>query len=124
MTVVHPVQHGLPPDTVALWKEIDRQWGARILGLQAWGNAAHKLTRSDHNDGYAVDVMTPDFRLQDEIVTWATSHHENWHLSYVISRRRIWSTHGGWKPKAYTGPSPHTDHVHISVQHPFMLDIR
>jgi len=33
---------------------------------------------------------------------------------YWISMRRIATAAGGWAPRPYSGPSPHTDHVHWS----------
>jgi hypothetical protein len=114
----HRMQHGLPGITQDLWEELDRRWGTRILGLQAWGDAAHRQSKSDHNTGYAIDVMTRDVPLQDEVVSWALlpTTRTSYRVSLVISRRRKWSAATKWRPAQYLGVSPHTDHVHISVR--------
>jgi hypothetical protein len=33
---------------------------------------------------------------------------------YMIYNRRIWRRTNGWKTETYSGPSPHTEHVHFS----------
>lgn len=35
-------------------------------------------------------------------------------LRYIIFNRKIYSASNGWAAEAYTGPSPHTEHVHFS----------
>jgi len=35
-------------------------------------------------------------------------------FKYIIYKRRIWRKSKGWKTETYTGPSPHTEHVHFS----------
>ena len=35
-------------------------------------------------------------------------------LRYMIYNRRIYKASNGWKPEAYDGPSPHTEHIHFS----------
>jgi hypothetical protein len=35
-------------------------------------------------------------------------------LRYVIYNRKIYKAENGWRAEAYTGPSPHTEHVHFS----------
>lgn len=83
--------------------------------------------RSEHKEGRAwdwgVDVNSQG-ELADEVLEWllATDVHGNRHalvrrfgIMYMIWNRRIWSANQadqGWKP--YTGPNPHTNHVHFS----------
>jgi len=33
---------------------------------------------------------------------------------YLILNRKIYRASNGWKAEAYTGPSPHTEHLHVS----------
>lgn len=35
-------------------------------------------------------------------------------LRYIIYNRVIWSRSNDWRPRAYTGSSPHTEHAHFS----------
>jgi hypothetical protein len=35
-------------------------------------------------------------------------------IRYMIYNRRMWSAENGWKQQAYDGPSPHTEHLHLS----------
>jgi len=37
-------------------------------------------------------------------------------LRYLIYNRKIYEASNGWAPRAYTGPSPHTEHIHASGQ--------
>jgi hypothetical protein len=38
-------------------------------------------------------------------------------LRYIIYNRRIWEASNGWKQRAYTGASPHTEHAHFSASY-------
>lgn len=38
-------------------------------------------------------------------------------LRYIIYNRRIWEASTGWKQRAYTGSSPHTEHAHFSASY-------
>jgi hypothetical protein len=38
-------------------------------------------------------------------------------LRYIIYNRRIWEADNGWKQRAYTGASPHTEHAHFSASY-------
>lgn len=35
-------------------------------------------------------------------------------IRYMIFNRRIWSSSDGWVQRAYSGASPHTEHLHLS----------
>lgn len=37
-------------------------------------------------------------------------------IKYLIFNRRIWRASAGWKQEAYTGASPHTEHLHVSCK--------
>jgi hypothetical protein len=111
----HPMQAGLPKATQIVWQEVDQLFGMRITGLGAWGDRRHAGTHSWHNTGQALDVMTSDRVVQNDVVTWALSQRGRLHIIEVISRRRIWSIRDNWAPRPYKGSSPHTDHVHLSI---------
>lgn len=38
-------------------------------------------------------------------------------LRYIIYNRRIWEASNGWRQRAYTGDSPHTEHAHFSASY-------
>jgi hypothetical protein len=43
-------------------------------------------------------------------------------LRYMIYNRRIWEASNGWRQRAYTGPSPHTEHAHFSASYTTSLE--
>lgn len=85
--------------------------------------------QSEHKEGrafdWANDASDPiDAANVDAVLTWLTKtdQYGNAHamarrtgIMYMVWNRRIWKAYQanlGWQP--YTGPSPHTGHVHIS----------
>jgi hypothetical protein len=80
------------------------------------GNAAHKATKSDHNPNSrnsvnALDITYPGVNFRSFMA--AAKKHPS--TNYVIFNRKIYSRSNGWVAKAYTGVSPHTEHIHISI---------
>jgi hypothetical protein len=84
--------------------------------------------KSEHKEGRAYDWMldaknTSDKAKADAFLKWLTGPDRHGHkggnahrlgVQYVIWNKRQWSTwNKTWIP--YTGASPHTDHVHISL---------
>jgi putative cell wall-binding protein len=83
---------------------------------------------SEHKEGRAVDFMlsvkVPEQKAAgDALTAWLTGKDAHGIVGgnarrvgvmYVIWNKRIWSVYSsaGWRD--YTGPVPHTDHVHIS----------
>ena len=83
---------------------------------------------SEHKEGRAVDFMlsvnVPEQKAAgDALTAWLTGKDAHGVVGgnarrvgvmYVIWNKRIWSVYSseGWR--TYTGPVPHTDHVHIS----------
>lgn len=43
-------------------------------------------------------------------------------LRYIIYNRRIWEASNGWKQRAYTGTSAHTEHAHFSFSYTTSLE--
>ncbi|RYV51387.1 DUF4214 domain-containing protein [Pengzhenrongella frigida] len=85
---------------------------------------------SEHKEGRALDwgvnVANPAEKAAgDQFVNWLTApgpddkvgyNARRLGVMYVIWNRQIWSnssSNAGWR--AYTGASPHTDHVHVSL---------
>ena len=89
--------------------------------------------RSEHKDGRAWDWMVSVYSSWesakvDKLFAWLLTKdsHGNRHslarrmgMMYMIWNRRIWIATSGWEP--YSGPSPHTDHVHFSFSWPGAL---
>lgn len=62
------------------------------------------------------DLRTPDVSMED-VVQHLLRLARAGKLSvirYMIYNHRIWSASDGWKQQAYTGPSPHTEHLHLT----------
>ncbi len=71
---------------------------------------------SDHPKGRGLDYMINNIKNGKKVGTAlandAVANYKKWNIKYVIWNRYIWQPGRGWKK--YSGPSPHTDHVHIS----------
>jgi len=80
----------------------------RIGGWRATGS----VPNSDHPKGLALDMMTSSKAVGDRLAAYAIANYKALGIKYVIWYRRIWHPGKGWKK--YTGPSSHTDHVHLS----------
>lgn len=91
--------------------------GARHGIKTAYGyRAVGSVPGSDHPKGLAVDFMINDLpngrAVGDDLAADAIANYQALGIKYVIWYRRIWQPGIGWK--RYVGPSPHTDHVHVS----------
>jgi hypothetical protein len=108
------------------------------------GDVAHQQEVSDHNpdetgsvpihdadhinEVHAIDV---DNDLRESDLTMETvvqfllgrcrSGAEK-RLRYIIYNRRIWEASNGWKQRAYTGASAHTEHAHFSASYDTNLE--
>ena len=105
------------PSLNVLRDEIDAAYPHRQKKLDGTiGDAAHAARDSDHNPNARGSVNARDV---DEIGIDA------WELvacailddrtNYVIYEGRIWQRKHGFKPRPYTGPNAHRQHVHISI---------
>lgn len=83
------------------------------------GDSAHQGTTSDHNPNGAGVVTALDVthdpgdgldiqELADQLIASKDAR-----IKYIICNRRIWQS-GKWVP--YSGPNPHTKHLHLSVK--------
>jgi hypothetical protein len=79
-----------------------------ISGYRPTGSVAN----SDHPKGLAIDVAT--VQKGTMVAEWVIANAKRLSVTYVIWNRRIYDTRSGKGWTAYQGPSPHTDHVHIS----------
>lgn len=105
-------------------ENINIRWPNRDRSTDGWiGDSSHQASGSpenggsDHNPnvrGYvdAIDVDKDGIHVPTVIAAAIRSSA----VHYVIWNRRIFSAKDGFAPRAYTGRSPHTDHIHISIQ--------
>jgi peptidoglycan hydrolase-like protein with peptidoglycan-binding domain len=106
----------LAANLAMLRREIDARWPKRDKRTDGWiGDADHQARKSDHNPDkndvvHAIDV-DKDGIDPDLLVRQAIRHPT---VQYVIFNHTIWSRRHGFKSQKYTGPNPHTEHVHIS----------
>lgn len=100
------------PTLRALWDEVRARWPGRTRFDGIMGDQAHQARKSDHNDGNAIDLGIIPERdpLGGQIAEMLLRDPR---CKYVIWNRRIWTPDRGWH--AYTGASPHTEHVHLSI---------
>lgn len=78
-----------------------------VYGYRAVGS----VPGSDHPKGLALDFMTSNKQKGDVLVQDLIANAGAWNITYIIWWRRIWQN-GSWS--SYSGPSPHTNHVHVS----------
>jgi len=102
-----------------LREQIDRAWPYRDRRTDGWLRWPANGKSYGHNpDGkgavHAIDIDKDGINPQ-----WIVDHiyRGGGVLWYVIWNRQLWSNDYGWKPYAYHGLSPHTDHMHIEVRH-------
>jgi hypothetical protein len=103
------------------------------------GDTAHQHEVSDHNpdetgsvpihdadhinEVHAIDVDSdlrePGLNMETVVqflLTRCRNGSEK-RLRYIIYNRRIWEAGNGWKQRAYTGASAHTEHAHFSASY-------
>ncbi|HEX8346282.1 MAG TPA: hypothetical protein VF657_16310 [Actinoplanes sp.] len=69
--------------------------------LQDRGFASYSSTRSD------------EFKYGNDLMAFLVRNADRLGILYVIWNRQIWFPTRGWS--SYSGPSAHTDHVHVSM---------
>jgi TP901 family phage tail tape measure protein len=84
--------------------------GMTIGGWRARGS----VPGSDHPKGKALDLMTRNGATASRIINTFMGQAGR---KYWIWSRQIADARSGWVPRYYGGPSPHTDHVHLSYFH-------
>lgn len=94
-------------------------WGSKYGIKNIGGKGPGSVPGSDHPKGRALDFMINNISggkargtaLANDVI----KNYKAWDVKYVIWNRYIWQPGRGWKK--YNGPSPHTDHVHVSFNH-------
>lgn len=108
----------LAPSLRQLFKEIDTRWPRRARNVDGWYRQWVPGARpSDHHPDaggmvHAIDITAAGI-LPMTVV--AVTARQSMPTVYVIYNRRIYSAHRGFMGVPYTGPHPHTDHVHVSI---------
>mgnify|MGYP006273150455 CR=1 FL=1 len=108
----------LAPSLVNFRDEVNRRWPNRPKRSDGTiGNASHAARKSDHNPNErgsvnAIDITYPGVDAR-QIIDAVKRHPA---AAYVIFNRKIYSRTHGWVAQPYSGVSPHTDHLHISIQ--------
>ena len=112
----------LVPTLVTLRAEFDAAYPGRDREHDGWiGDAAHAKTKSDHNPDEQGRVRAVDLTGSGDVrtalaETAIAAMKRRGQRGYVIHAGRIAnpSVQGGaWR--TYTGPNPHTGHVHVSA---------
>lgn len=113
----------LAPSLARLRTEINQRWPNRDRRTDGWiGDTSHRTSGmpenggSDHNPNRrgVVDALDIDVDGIDcpAVVARLIKHPA---VNYVIWNRIIWSRARGFVGRRYTGKSPHTDHIHVSL---------
>jgi len=98
---------------------IKKCWPKAVI--YAIGDQAHAASKSDHNPDsrnivHAIDIMfaagTPKAIAT---LRWLLANTTD--LQYVIHNHKIYQRSNGFKPAAYNGTDPHTNHIHVSGKH-------
>jgi hypothetical protein len=100
------------PNTANAARFAAQQWGIQVGGWRAKGS----VPNSDHPKGLADDFMIRSAAQGGQIAAYFQANAAQWGVKYIIWDRMINTLDGrGWRP--YTGPNPHTDHVHVSFRY-------
>lgn len=92
-------------------------------------NAQGNLRNRDvHEDGRAADVMTSNVAIGTALADWLLQNAAALGIQQIIWHRGYWSSARPSSRRAhsygaYTGRSPHTDHVHLEVSAPWAFDV-
>lgn len=109
------------PGAVAVGRLLSGTYGVGTFGIARYCAGG----TSEHHEGRAIDWMfRADDPAQDAVarsaLAWLTGNNgemaRRLGVMYLIYDRKMWRAYdpaGAWKP--YTGASPHTDHIHISL---------
>lgn len=93
-----------------------------VQGYACRQNTANPKETSTHGTGRALDIMIPmigkeaNSAIGDPIANWLVSNAQNIGIQYMIWNRTSWNgSKRANKLKPYTGPVPHTDHIHMEL---------
>lgn len=107
------VEYRLTPAAVLLYRSVCHAF-PQITSYGGWDD------HGEHVTGKALDIMTSDVALGNQIAAWLQAHASQLHIYDILWRQHIWTpvrASEGWRLFADRG-SPtanHMDHVHVSV---------
>ncbi len=87
--------------------------GIQIDGYACRANTAAADKLSVHAVGRALDLHTQG-SAGDATADWLLTNAPKLGIQLIIWQRRIWTNRTG-NVRAYGGPNPHTDHIHVEV---------
>lgn len=101
---------------------------ANYAGVTSYGgyacrrNTANSAEMSVHGTGRAIDIMIPltggtaDNTRGDKIANFLVENAEKIGVQFIIWDRSSWgASRTSSKLRAYTGPHPHNDHIHVEL---------
>ncbi len=109
-------------------REVGDYVKANFAGVTSYGgyacrrNTANSAELSVHGTGRAIDIMIPtvggtaDNARGDLIANFLVENAENMGVQFIIWDRSSWgASRTTSKLRAYTGPVPHIDHIHVEL---------
>lgn len=106
---------------VELRTELNVAFPHRDHASDGWiGDASHAARKSDHNPDYSDGGIVRAFDIDNDgipVDALVALLIKDPRTNYVIWNRHIWSREHGFVKRVYTGASPHTEHVHLSILH-------
>ncbi len=104
--------------TMHMYKEVKKAGFDRFVGCHRDGGPfEHPKGRacdwSLQNSGFAPFHNDDTFQYGNNLMAFLVRNADRLGILYVIWNRQIWFPASGWK--SYSGPSAHTDHVHVSM---------
>jgi len=106
---------GLKSGTQALGEQLKTQFNTTYGGYSCRANTAQTSQLSIHGVGRALDITASD-SLGDEIANYLVQNATTLGIQLIIWNHTLWKvTPSGATSREYTGPNPHTDHVHAEV---------
>jgi hypothetical protein len=100
---------GIAPDVGKAADYFGSKYGIQTIG----GRGPGSVPNSDHPKGLALDYMVYNNKAKGTaLANDVIKNYKAWNVKYVIWYHYIWHPGRGWS--RYSGPSPHTDHVHVS----------
>jgi hypothetical protein len=107
------VEHGLTDAAVRLYRAVCHAF-PQVTRYGGWDN------HGEHSSGKALDIMTSDVALGNQIAAFLQAHASELDIFDVIWRQHIWTSEragDGWRsmPNRGSATANHMDHVHSSV---------
>lgn len=107
------VENGLKPGAIRVYRAVCNNF-PQITSYGGWA------PRGEHASGKAIDIMTSDVKLGDEIAQFLQAHAAELNLYDIIWRQHIWTpvrASEGWRlmPNRGSETANHENHVHVST---------